>query len=420
MRATFQPLRIPSFRPLAAAYTVNEVGNWLGDIALAVVVWDRTGSALATAALFVGMRFVPAFVGPAVLARAEGLATRVALPAMYALEALAFVALAVLVGHFTLPGVVALAALDGTLAVASRALTRATAAAVLKPAGLLRQGNGLLNYGFTAAGAVGPALGGVVTAGAGARTALLLDAGSFLLVAAILAATRGFPEPEREAVPWRSRLHEGLRYVARRRLVGRLLGAQAAAMVFFATVIPVEVVYAKDTLDAGDAGYGTLLASWGIGMLAGSLVFTASHRRSLGSLLAGSVLAVAASYLGMAAAPTLAVACVAAVVGGLGNGIEVVSLVSAIQELTESGYQARVMALLESLSASMPAIGFLVGGAVAALASPRATFLVGGLGILVVVAAAAARLAPAARRQVEVEAETAPPGASPAPSGRSR
>src|SRR5919109_1618840 len=53
-------LRDPVFRRLAAAYSVNELGNWLGDVALAVVVYDRTGSPLATAALFVAARFVPA------------------------------------------------------------------------------------------------------------------------------------------------------------------------------------------------------------------------------------------------------------------------------------------------------------------------------------------------------------------------
>ena len=50
-------------------------------------------------------------------------------------------------------------------------------------------------------------------------------------------------------------------------LLRRLLGAQALAFVFFAVVIPIEVVFAKETLDAGDAGYGALLASWGVGMV---------------------------------------------------------------------------------------------------------------------------------------------------------
>ena len=46
------PLRVPGFKVLAGGYTINELGNWLGDIALAVLVWDQTGSAMATALLF--------------------------------------------------------------------------------------------------------------------------------------------------------------------------------------------------------------------------------------------------------------------------------------------------------------------------------------------------------------------------------
>ena len=66
------PLRDPVFRRLALAYSVNELGNWLGDVALAVVVYDRTRSALATAALFLAARFVPAALAPIVVARLEG------------------------------------------------------------------------------------------------------------------------------------------------------------------------------------------------------------------------------------------------------------------------------------------------------------------------------------------------------------
>jgi len=48
------PLRRPLFRRLATTYAVNELGDWMGIIALSVLVFDRTGSALATAALFLG------------------------------------------------------------------------------------------------------------------------------------------------------------------------------------------------------------------------------------------------------------------------------------------------------------------------------------------------------------------------------
>src|SRR3954452_205836 len=89
------PLGVPGFRTLAAAYSINELGNWLGDIALAVLVYDHTKSALATALLFVGTRFVPAFAAPLVVSRIERLRPRPALAALYGLDALVFATLAV-------------------------------------------------------------------------------------------------------------------------------------------------------------------------------------------------------------------------------------------------------------------------------------------------------------------------------------
>ncbi len=76
------------------------------------------------------------------------------------------------------------------------------------------------------------------------------------------------------------------------------------AFVFFAAVIPIEVVYAKETLGTSDSGYGLLLTSWGVGMLAGSVIFAAARRMSLRYLLFLSTLAVGVGYLGLAAAPT--------------------------------------------------------------------------------------------------------------------
>jgi hypothetical protein len=69
MRKSLRPLRLPGFRQLASAYTVNELGNWVGEIALAVLVYDETGSPLATAGLFLGMVFLPSLIGQGVIAR---------------------------------------------------------------------------------------------------------------------------------------------------------------------------------------------------------------------------------------------------------------------------------------------------------------------------------------------------------------
>ena len=417
MTQSLRPLRLPGFRQLASAYTINELGNWVGEIALAVLVYDQTGSPLATAGLFLGMVFAPSLIGQGVIARLEVVGTRRALPALYLGEALAFVALAMTVDNFSLALVIGLAVIDGTLAIAARTFTRASAAAVLTPPGLLREGNAIINVGFTIAGAAGPAIAGVVVAALGVKTALLVDAGSFLVVAAMLAVTSSLPQVRSEAEPWASRLREGLAYVRRRAVLVRLLSMQAVAFVFFTLVLPIEIVYAKETLDAGNSGYGALLSSWGAGMVLGSLVFVAAARRvSLQVQLLVSTAMIGGAYLGMAFADTIVVACTAAAIGGIGNGVQWVALMSAVQELTANRFQSRVIGLLESIGRVMPGVGFLLGGVIAELLEPRAAFVTAGVGAFTVLAIAVPLLRSADwRPEPERESTAGEAGALPDP-----
>jgi MFS family permease len=378
------PLKLPGFSHLASAYAMNELGNWIGEIALAVLVFDQTGSPLATTALFIGMQFAPGFLGQALVARVEPQGTKRMLPLLYLAEAGTFVALAATADSFALWLVVALATIDGTLAIGARALTRASAAAVLKPHGLLREGNAVINVGFTGAGAIGPVLAGVAVATVGVETALLIDAASFVVVAATLAAAKSLPQVRAQPERWWARLREGFSYVAGIPVLRRLMTMQAAAFVFFSLVLPIEIVYAKETLDVGDSGYGALLSAWGIGMVLGSLVFLAGARIQMGVLLFFSTLAVAVSYLGMSVAGTLAVACAAAALGGAGNGVQWVAVMSTVQGLTNEQFQARVAGLLESISVAMPGIGFVLGGLITELLDARAGFAVAGFGVLTV------------------------------------
>jgi MFS family permease len=387
-RRLIDPLRRPQFRRLATTYAVNELGDWMGIIALSVLVFDRTDSALATTGLFLGTRFLPALFAPLLVTRAERIPPRFGLPLIYCGEAAAFGALALLAGHFSLGAVIVVATIDGALALTGRSLTRAVVASLLE-AEELRAGNALLNIAFTGGAAIGPALAGLVVAGFGVQSALLLDAVSFYAIAWILLTAGTLPQAEIESGRMRDRVRAGIAYIREKVVLRRLLIAQGAAFVFFAAVIPIEVVYAKETLGVGDSGYGLMLASWGMGMVLGSLVFAAVRRASLALLLLLSTLAVGAGYLGLAVAPTLAVACAASVLGGAGNGVQWVSTISAVQEMTVAGMQARVISVLESIGAAMPGFGFVLGGVVAAVASPRTTFLVAGAGVFAIVAVVA-------------------------------
>ena len=261
---------------------------------------------------------------------------------------------------------------------------------MLEPEGELRAGNAVLNIAFTGGAAVGPALAGAVVAALGVQSALLLDAASFYAIACIVLTARPLPQAEPEPeMTLAQQVRAGLDYIRRHATLRRLLAAQAAALVFFSAVVPIEVIYAKDALGVGDTGYGLLLGSWGAGMVLGSVVFAPLRRAPLPVLLFFSTVAIGAGYLGMAAAQTLAIACVAAVLGGIGNGIQWVAVVSAVQELTAPGMQARVVGTLESLASAAPGIGYVLGGLIASAWSARVTFLVAGAGVMAIVVASA-------------------------------
>ena len=384
MHEILRPLRIRGFARLATAYTLNELADWLATITLAILVYDATRDPLATTALFVAAKFLPALAVPAIAARLEGRAVGRVLCRAYLGETAIFAALALTADSFWLPLVILLALLDGTVAASARAVTRAATVALLEPTGRLREGNALLNVGFSAMNVAGPAVAGGMVALLGAGPVLTVGAALFAVQAVVIGTARGLRQGEPEAAPWGARLREGFRHVAGDPQLRVLLGGQGIVFLLLTMITPIEVVYAKETLDAGDVGLGVLLASWGVGMVIGSSIFARERHRSLLVLIVLSTLAMALGYVGMALAPGIVVACAASVLGGMGNGVQWVGVVTAMQEATEERFQTRVAGLFEAVTTGAPGLGFLLGGLIATLLSPRAAFAVSGGGVLVV------------------------------------
>jgi hypothetical protein len=384
VRSSIAPLRVRGYRRLLGSYVVNQVGDSIAIVALSVLVFDRTGSAMATAALFLAAKFLPAFLSPVLVARVDQLPARWVLVGIYAVEALAFAALALVAVHYSYPAVLLLALIDGTLALAARALSRGAAAAVLEPVGLLREGNALMNIGFGASIVAGTLLGGAIVAEFGADFGLAIDAASFALVAALMVGLQAIPERAETTESFLDRLRAGVRHVRTHPVLPVLLAGQGIALALFYVVIPIEVIYAKRTLGVGDAGFGLLLGSWSAGILVGSIVYARLVHSSAVRLVIGSTLAIGLAYGGMAVAGTLGVACVLSVLGGVGNGFQWVSVMTMLQEATPSDLQARVVGLLESVGAAMPGIGFMLGGVLTAVWSPRVAYGVAGVGVIAV------------------------------------
>ncbi|HLB20555.1 MAG TPA: hypothetical protein VK605_00475, partial [Solirubrobacteraceae bacterium] len=120
--------RSPRLRRIVLAYTINRLGTWFGYVALSIVVFDHTHSAIAVAALLVGGQVLSAFLVPALVARVESSSAPSRLSALYLLEAVLTAALALIVSvDFSLALVLVLVAVDGTAALAASALLRAAA-----------------------------------------------------------------------------------------------------------------------------------------------------------------------------------------------------------------------------------------------------------------------------------------------------
>jgi hypothetical protein len=246
-------LGIPAFRRLLVAYVFNELAWSVGTLALSVLVYRRTGSAIGSAAFFLCSQVVPALLSPALVVRLDRSPPRLVLPGLYALEAGLFGVLAWMTHNFALAPVLALALVDGAVATTARALAAATRTEILKPLDLLEEGNALANFGFSAAYMAGPVLGGVVVVAGGTIAALLANCGFFSFMGVILALTR-MPAAEAEPGSVLGRLGRGLAHARDDAVLGKLLLMQCIGLVFFTITIPVEVVYTQHTLHAGAGG----------------------------------------------------------------------------------------------------------------------------------------------------------------------
>jgi predicted MFS family arabinose efflux permease len=318
---------------------------------------------------------LPALVAPAITAALDRHAL-VRLEWLYGAQALLVGAMCA----FTRPGfVLPVAALAASCALPARSLTRAQIARRLVGIGELREGNAVINIAFAAAATLGAAAGGAIVALAGYRPALIVGALPVLVAVPLVRGARGRGST---TAGWRAELRNGLAYARSTRGIPSLILLEASALLAFTLVIPIEVLYAERSLDVGAAGYGALIAAWGAGIFVGGFAFAGLRQRPLLVLATGATCLIGASYIGLALVTTLFVACVISFIGGAGNGVQWVAVVTALQERVPDEFQARVVGLLDSAATLAPVLAYTIGGALAQSLSPRAAYAAAGAGAL--------------------------------------
>jgi predicted MFS family arabinose efflux permease len=253
------------------------------------------------------------------------------------------------------------------------------------------------------------AVGGLLTAAVGSSGTLAFNAATFVIVAALLGTAPalatpapGEPDDGEPRGSARAAVAHAIRYVRDTRPLGLLLAADFSFTAFAMLVNPVEVVLVQGELHASSAALGLVLGGWGVGMIVGGALVSRA-RAALGelSVLALGAMAQAIAFLGMGLAGAIPEVVAFSAVGGVGNGLSAVLLVTVVQRHTADRLQVRVSSLMETLATAAIALAFAASGAVAAVAGVRVVYEIAGAGCLAVVALVALAFAATGRARPE-------------------
>jgi predicted MFS family arabinose efflux permease len=239
--------------------------------------------------------------------------------------------------------------------------------------------NALLSANWEVASIAGPAVAGLIVATVGAPLALLLDAASFVVMAAICLNLPSRP-PARRDVPAagrRSRLGFGplFRYPA-----VLVLTACGSGMLFLDGVATVLYpVYCRTFLHVGPAGYGALVAAAGAGALLGVVAAPALAGRLPPWLRISVVIVAGAPLFGLLRfAPDLAVAAVLLGLATFAWGPYYVFARTLMQRLVPDDVRSQAAGAQMTITS----LGFPLGSAVGGV-------VISGIGVPAVIAAIA-------------------------------
>jgi MFS family permease len=295
--------------------------------------------------------------------------------------------LVTITGHVSIPMLLVLAFVQG-LCSAVEIPARQSMIIQLVGRDDLQPAIALNSSGFNLARVVGPAIGGLVIARFGIAWCFGLNALSFVAVlwgllriklpeAAIANTVRltvtGVHELLERSTAGAA---EGLRHLAKPGPVRDLLALVTAGAVLGGPFLTLMPVIARDQLGLGAGGYGTLLATVGVGGLLGALLVAGpiSHAANKGRVLMTAGVAFPTLLLGFAYTTTLAMAYVVLFATGmamitfnsLSNGV--------LQLLVEEKYRGRLMAFYSVVFVGLSqAVGsFAIGALARAITAPHA------------------------------------------------
>ena len=236
------------------------------------------------------------------------------------------------------------------------------------------------------AGLVGAPLAGVLIGVFGAADVLLIDAATFLVAAALIAAgvtglTVVADNEEEDGASYRERIANGMRFLRNDRLLfaigWMLMFTNLLDAAFSGVLLP---VWSRDN-GHGAMGVGLVQGAFGVGATVGALtmVVIALRLPRRATFLVCFLVAGAPRFIAMAMDSSLPALMVLSVVGGLAAGTLNPILSAVEMERIPEGKRARVLSAMTALAwGGIPLGGLVAGWLVPALGITGALYVCGG------------------------------------------
>lgn len=377
--------RSRAFGLLFLATAGSAFGTYLAAIALTVHVYDQTRSGLWVAALLIA-DFLPIvaiglLLGPLV----DRLSRRRLMIASDLVRFGAFGALPFV------DGPAAIVAVAGVTGVATGFFRPAVFAGLpnLVPEEELTNANSLLQTIETVAWMIGPVVGGLMLTAWSPDVPYAVNAVTFLVSAALIAR---IPERDLRSEESLTRGHwrdvaDGIRLVLTAAPLRTVLVVWNVVLIGSAAVNVAEVVFAKDTLGAGDLGFGAIVAASGVGLALGSYLAAPSLGRvGLRRHYAGSLALMGLGWGGAALMDTIWAVVPFVVAGAAGNGAAIICNQLLVQRGAPDRFRGRALATIMSTNYAVLGLAMAAAGALTDVYGARwvwigagGTYLLGAL-----------------------------------------
>ena len=409
-----------SFRLLWAGQLVSQLGTQLRLVALPYQVFLLTGSPLAVGLIGL-VQAVPLL---ALSLFAGVIADRVDRRRLLLFTQVGLAVVSIALAVTTQAGVASIALLyvltaAGACCSALDNPTRAALAPALVERRLIRAAMALNQTVFQLSAIVGSAIAGIVIARFGLAGAYWLDAASFIAAVAAVAAMRTPPRPRVEHLPVLHALVEGVTYLRASRILFATMLVDFLAT-FFGSPRALFPYYAERVFHVGPEGLGLLYAAMGVGALLAALFsgWTAHvKRQGLTILVSVAIWGLAIAAFGALGEEGFVFGLVLLAIAAAADTVSSIFRHTILNLVVPDALRGRLNAINIMFVLGGPQLGQFESGAVAALSSPAASVISGGLACIVAVIGVAGALPEILRYRARAESGLGPDLAPGAPAG---